>query len=137
MAVGGVLLSSLFLVNTALLDLWQYTGGRTSLQQDLRVSMESVVNHLNRAVKIKKLTAKEIVFLNKAGEEKHFFFRSEVGLHSGEKKDNNYNKFSSYLTDVNFNRSDNLLFIELTGEEAGLRLTLNTAVKLPGSSEGG
>ncbi|AGB40494.1 prepilin-type N-terminal cleavage/methylation domain-containing protein [Halobacteroides halobius DSM 5150] len=126
LAVSGIILSSLVVVNQTMLRTWQSNKLQASLEQELRVSMNSIVKHLQSALKIKRVTTNKISFLDQQAKLRVIYYQSNTGLCL----DSDLNVISKRISNLNYKLLNQLLVIKLEIAEQGQSLSLKTAIKL-------
>ena len=135
-SIAVIILSTIFAVNQSLIRNWQYNKRQLSLQQELRVSMNIVVNYLQSALILKELedksisnsgriTYKKFSCLDQKAEEIAIYYKQDLGLCL----DSNLNIISNRISDFKLQLlDDNLLLIELTIKDKGQKSKLKTGV---------
>ncbi|GAB6099056.1 hypothetical protein JCM16358_09350 [Halanaerocella petrolearia] len=127
LAIIGVIFSTLVTVNQSIVKVWQHNKLQTNLEQELRVSMNSIINYLDRALYIKQIADNRIKFIDQDLEEKELFYQSGVGLCLN----SDLNLISHHISNFNCQLvRDDLLVVELKITDQDMNLSLKTAVKL-------
>ncbi len=127
LAVGGVVVSAVLTLQQTLLTAWEYHHSWANLQQAGRSSMNSIVERLQSAVKIKVVSEKKIIFWPPTGGKQKIFYQPGAGLCVNDVR----NKISNRVTEVAFLPQNNdLLLVQLAVEQNNKDWKLQTAVGL-------
>lgn|GEM_PF-2613743 len=128
-AILGIVISSLYIVKKNIYDTWKVSKLESTLEQELRISMNMIITNLQQAKSIKKIkegSDSRVIYIDPNGEEKVIYYRAEGHLCLNA----DYNIISNKIKSFNLKRSNDLLYITLSIQENGREELLKTAIKI-------
>ncbi|WP_408954673.1 type II secretion system protein J [Natroniella sp. ANB-PHB2] len=124
-SILGILMGSLIGINRVLITTWLNSNLHSQLQQELRISMNQLVNNLRSAKQIITVEQQRISFYDQQFDEQEIYYKSEIGLAHND----DLNLISNRISDLKFELvADDLLVIKLVAEKDELKRELETGL---------
>jgi len=123
----AVVLSLLASINLSVIKIWEQTSQQSSLGQEALISMEVIIQAINRAVAIETIKKEELTILTAAGEQEQIYYKPGVGLCRG--ADNNI--ISKRVIKLKFiQKSNSLLVVKLVVQDKTGTKKLKTGMEI-------
>ncbi|WP_018249925.1 type II secretion system protein [Orenia marismortui] len=126
LAIFSIIISQLALINQLLLDSWNFNKRKSSLEDELRISMSTINNNIQSSLYIKEIDPSKVIYLNKEGEYKEIYYKKGLGLCM----DSDQNIISNKVRNLDFKFLNNILYIQIGAGEKEEEFKLKTAIKV-------
>ncbi|GAB6138836.1 PilW family protein [Halanaerobaculum tunisiense] len=127
LAISGLVISSLVTINHSILEVYSVYRSQVVLEQELRVSLNTIVKYLQQAIQITDINSHSISFRDQEGELETIAYQPEVGLYISSQQ----NLLSQRISNLQFSLTEaSLLLISLQIANQETELTLQTAIQL-------
>jgi type II secretory pathway component PulJ len=123
----AVVLSLLAGINLSVIKIWEQTSQQSSLGQEALISMEVIIQAINRAVAIETIKEEKLTILTADGQQEQIYYKPGVGLCRA--ADNNI--ISNRVIKLKFiKRSNSLLVVKVVVQDKTGTKKLKTGIEI-------
>lgn len=123
----SLIISLLVMINMTAIDLWHFNINRVSLQREVLISMEKIVNIINQAAAVDNITLRGLDVLTTAGRWDRLYYKPKKGLCWA----SDTNVISKRVVSLKFiKQSESLLIIELIVQKQNETEKLTTGIEI-------